>query len=403
MATRAFTPPPHVDPAIVRHCPLYDRVISYDHPHETIVPTLVAGPPIFYAENIALNQPGWVVTRAADIRRIYADTDNFTKKGNSGFSALIGESWDIIPSELDPPEHHAYRSTIQPYYSPSRMMALQPVVAERARDIIAGFRDRGHCEFIADFALLFPISIFLDLIGLPQDRMLQFVEWENGLIHGKTNDQRADSLRAIKALLFETIAERRRRPGEDLISHALEQEVDGRPWTDQELFGYAFNLYLGGLDTMTANLGFHFHHLATHPEDQARMRANDYTENVVAIEELLRAYALVTNYRICSREQEIDGHRILPGDMVAISTVLAGRDPAAYDDPQAIRLDRRPRHVSMGNGVHRCLGQHLARRELQTAIEEFLRQIPEFTLAPGFRPPFLLSGILHINELQLVW
>ena len=93
----------------------------------------------------------------------------------------------------------------------------------------------------------------------------------------------------------------------------------------------------------------------------------------------------------------------MPGDIVAISTVLAGRDPAAYEAPEEIRLDRRPRHVSLGNGIHRCLGQHLARRELQTAIEEFLGAIPQFGLAPGFKPPFLLSGILHINALQLVW
>ncbi|MGH6741306.1 MAG: cytochrome P450, partial [Bradyrhizobium sp.] len=173
MATRGLELPAHVDPAIVRHCQLYDRKIVYEHPHETIVAELVRGPAIFYADNIALQQPGWIVTRAADIRRIYADTENFSKKGNSGFSALLGESWDIIPSELDPPEHHAYRSVVQPYYSPTRMMALQPVVAERARGFIAGFRDRGHCEFISEFGLLFPISIFLDLIGLPQERLHQ--------------------------------------------------------------------------------------------------------------------------------------------------------------------------------------------------------------------------------------
>jgi cytochrome P450 len=403
MATRAIDIPAHVDPAIVRHCALFDRRPTYDNPYETVIAEIHRGPAVFFADNISVNQPGWVVRRGVDIRRLYADTENFTKRGNTGFAALIGEDWDMIPTELDPPVHHGFRSQLAPIYSPSRMMSLQGSIGHRANEIIDRFRTRGECEFVRDFAVTFPVSIFLDLIGLPQDRLHELVKWVKDLIHGDQHDLRVASVFAIKELLIETVAERRRNPGDDLISQAMTLEVDGRKWTDREVFGHAFNLYIGGLDTVTSNLGLHFWHLATHPEDQETMRRNDYNANVVAIEELLRAYAAVSNYRICAKRYELDGQVMMPGDYLVVSSPLAARDPELYDNPHEIRLDRRPSHVALGNGVHRCLGQHLARRELQTAIEEFFRAIPTFTVEPGFKVPFFLSGVIHIDELPLRW
>jgi cytochrome P450 len=374
-----------------RHCELFDRKIVYE------------GPAVFFADNISVRQPGWVVRRAADLRKIYSDTENFHKRGNTGFAQLIGENWDIIPTELDPPTHTGFRSALNPVFAPSQMMKLDAMVRERARHYIDQFKDRGSCEFVSDFAINFPISIFLDLIDLPQDRRPQFLEWENALLHGTDHDMRINSVRAVKDLLVETINDRKKNPGDDLISRTLTLEVNGRKWTDEEVFGHCFNLYIGGLDTVTSNMGLHFYHLATNPQDQDEMRGNSFAQNVVAIEELLRAYAAVSTNRICSKPYEIDGHTIMPGEFVIMSTPLAGRDPDAYDQPNEIRLNRKPTHVTLGHSIHRCLGQHLARRELQTAIEEFLKAIPNFKVEPGFKVPFFLGNVIHIPELPLTW
>jgi cytochrome P450 len=403
MAVQPFTVPRHVDPANVQHCALFDRRLVYENPYETIIPAIHQGPAVFFADNVMFQQPGWVIRRDADLRRILADAEHFTKSGAYGLARLLGEDWNVIPTELDPPVHTAFRTALNPLFSPSRMMALDERVRERARAFIARFKDRGECEFVRDFAVVFPISIFLDLLGLPQDRLDQCYEWECGLIHGADMDTRTDSMRAIKALLLETIAARRVSPGEDLISEALTLEVDGRKWTDDEIFGYCFNLYLGGLDTVTANIGLHFRHLAAHPDDQQAMRSNSPQQNVIAIEELLRAYAVTSTTRICAKPYEVGGETIMPGDYVITSPAIAGRDPEAYDAPQEIRLDRRPSHLTLGHGIHRCLGQHLARRELQTAIEEFLRAIPTFSVEPGYKVGFFLSNIIHLPELPLTW
>jgi cytochrome P450 len=387
----------------MRHCALFDRKIVYENPHETIIPAIHDGPAVFYSDNISINQPGWVVRRAEDLRRIYADTENYHKSGNTGFARMIGEEWDIIPTELDPPVHTAYRSALNPIYAPSQMMKLDVKVRERARELIATFKDKGECEFVQDFAILFPITIFLEMIDLPVERLGQFLEWENQLIRGTDRDIQIASVRAVKELLMETIAQRRRNPGDDLISKTMTLEIDGRKWNDMEVFGHCFNLYLGGLDTVTANLSLQFRHLAENPHDQQTMRENSPSQNVVAVEELLRAYAAVSTNRIVSKDHELGGQKLLAGDMVIMSTPLAGRDPEAYDNPQGVRLDRKPAHVTLGHSIHRCLGQHLARRELQTAIEEFVKAVPMFRVPEGFRIPWFTGNVVQINELPLRW
>lgn len=387
----------------MRHCALFDRRSTHDNPHETIVADIHKGPAVFFADNVAFNRPGWVVRRAEDLRRIYADTEHFHKRGNTGFAQLIGDDWDIIPTELDPPTHTMFRSSLNPIYAPSQMMKLDIKVRERAREIIATFKDKGECEFVEAFAVGFPITIFLEMIGLPLERQNQFLQWENDLIRGTDHDVRVASVQAVKDLLEDTIVERKKNPGDDLISKVLQLEVDGRKWTDREVFGHCFNLYLGGLDTVTANLSLHFRHLADNPHDQQTMRENSNAQNVVAVEELLRAYAAVSTHRIVSKPIEIDGQQLLAGDTVVMSTPLAGRDPEAYDNPNEIRLDRKPAHVTLGHSLHRCLGQHLARRELQTAIEEFVKVIPEFRIQPGYKVSYDLGNVLQVPELPLCW
>lgn len=385
----------------LRDCALYSNKIVHRHPHETIIPEIHDGPPVFYTQTPMAK--AWIVRRGATLRAIYNDTDNFHKKGNSGFARMIGEDWAVIPTELDPPVHTAFRSALNPVYSPSRMAALDNSVRERAQTLIGRFKAKGGCEFIQDFAVSFPVSIFLDLIGLPQDRTDEFLKYETTLLRDPDMDHRVASVLAVKQILIEAIEERKANPADDLISKTLELEVDGRRWTDREVFGHCFNLYLGGLDTVTANLGLQFHHLATHADDQTTMRTNTAMQNAVAVEELLRAYAAVTTLRIVSKPVEIDGAQMQPGEVVFMSTPLAGRDPEGYDQVNEVRLDRKPTHVTLGHGIHRCLGQHLARRELQIAIAEFTREIPGFGIEPGFDVPFFWGNVIHVAELPLVW
>jgi cytochrome P450 len=242
----------------------------------------------------------------------------------------------------------------------------------------------------------------LDLLGLPQERMQEFLRWEREMLHTDDMTVRGNATRAVKNYLLEEIEKRRCAPQDDYITRIFDFEYEGRKWTDDEVLGHCFNLYLGGLDTVTSLLGLMFQFLARNPGHQAQLR-DDPKLIVVAVEELLRAFAPVTSFRICSKPIQFQGVQFMPGDYVSVATGLAGRDPHAYPDPDEIRFDRKPSIIALGGGIHKCLGMHLARRELQIAIEEWLTAIPEFRVKDGADVPFFVGNILHVQRLELAW
>jgi cytochrome P450 len=396
--------PAHVPSHLVLPYELMDRRTIMTNPYEELIPQVHRGPAVFFAPDILGGSgPAWIVRRARDLRSVYADDGHFMKGGIENPAVISGENgWTPIPTGLNPPRHTGFRRVLNPLFSPKRMSELQAMISQRARELIAVFRDRGECDFIEDFAVAFPVSIFLDLLGLPQSEMKQFLAWEYQLLHTRDAGDRVRGVLAVKEYLLQAIEDRRKQPRGDLISDALDLEIDGRKWTAMEVFGYCYNLYVGGLDTVASNMGLHFHHLAIHPEQQAQLRANPELIPA-AVEEFMRAYAAVTTLRHCYRDVEIDGVQIKAGDRVAMTTPLAGRDPEEYSDPQVVRFDRQPSHVSFGFGIHRCLGVHLARRELHIAIKEVLVALPPFEIRSGVRIPFFVGGVVHLETLPLTW
>lgn len=405
MAT-AFTPdyalPSHVPHELVREWPFIFGQTYRGDPFADLVASIRDYPPVFYAPNAYPGEgPAWVVRRSDDLGTIYRDNVNFSNMGFAPFARLIGETWYNVPAEMDPPKHGRYRAMIFPLFTPKAVRALEDKVLGYARHYIDQFKHRGECEFMTDFAFEFPIKVILDLIGLPQDMTKQFLEWETGLLHGKDLEEIAAATRKVVDYLRGEIAERKRAPRHDLITFGINAEVDGQRMTEDEVLGFAFNLFIGGLDTVSTNLGLQFWHLATHPEDQAYLRTNpDAIPD--AIEEMLRTYPAVTTFRTVVNEIEVAGVKMMPGDKVAMSTTLAGRDPDAWDRPDQVILSRKPQHLTFAHGPHLCIGMHLARRELAVAIREFLGAVPSFTLMPGSQMEFRL-GMIQPLALPLVW
>lgn len=399
----SITLPSHVPESLVRDFPFaYGRKTQRDPFGDLAVKEHEEAPEIYYAPQAHLDgTAAWVVRGTQDLRDIFFDTEHFTTADYTPYSKLIGETWASLPMESDAPLHTKHRAFLNKLFMPQALAKLEDDIRASAIEGIEVFRARGECEFVEEFALEFPIKVFMQLMGMQPERLKEFRSWEMGLLHAKNMEEMIDATRNVDAYLRSEVEDRRHNPKDDLFTYIAQGELDGVPLTEDELVGFAFNLFIGGLDSVSANLGLQFHHLATYPEHQTRLRAQP--EMIPdAIDELMRAYGALMGHRHCKKEITIKDVTMKPGDAVVLSAALAGRDPNEYPNVNEVILDRKPRHLSFGFGPHLCLGMHLARRELRIAMEEFLRLVPDFRVAPGHKMTYWL-GVMQPLELPLVW
>lgn len=398
------TIPDHIPPHLIQEFPLVMGSFTSENPFHRIVPEACAGPDVIYASNaLPVGMGGaWLFRRQDDMKHIYNDTDHFTNKGFTPYAKVVGETWELVPAEQDPPQHTFYRMLLAPLFSPQAINKLEGNIRQIAIDCIADFKDKTECDFVREFSARYPIAVVLNLLALPQERLAEFLEWENMLLQASTVEVMQEGVRKVTGYLREVIKERKANPGEDLISFAIQAEVNGQKMTDDELLGYAFNFFIGGLDTVTANLGNFFRHFAENPEDQRALR-EDPSKIRIAIEELLRVFGPVSTVRVCSKETEIRGVTLKPGDCVWMSTTIGNRDSATYDNPHEVQLERNPMHVSFASGPHHCLGVRLARLEFRVAMEEFFKAIPEFRLKEGVATKSSLGPVIQPMNLPITW
>ncbi len=400
----AHAAPSHIDPA---HVELFDfeNDAGYHRDPQGRLNELRSRHRVFYSpkgRKALLGGGTWIFTHAADIREVLQDPATFKSSGNRPFGKALGENWVLIPIDLDPPEHDRMRSFMNPLFSPKKVAQLSGKIEQRAIELIDKFRHRPGCSFVEEFARPFPVTIFLEMFGLPVSEMERFVVWEEAIIHSQGPGQLA-AMRELRDYMAEVITERRANPKEDLISLAVTAEVGGKKLTYDEIMGMCIMLFMGGLDTVTSELGFIFRYLAENPEQQQMLRA-DPSMIPTALEEILRIYPIITTGRIATRDVEIGNVKISAGENVACPLACASRDPAEIENAEQIDLARNPnRHSAFGFGPHRCIGSHLARRELIVAIEQWLRLVPPFRVAPGAELEASGAGVVALCSLPLNW
>ncbi|MDB5497295.1 MAG: cytochrome [Phenylobacterium sp.] len=393
--------PAHVPDELVRDINLLNGPGIAKRPFETLT-TLHEGPRTVYNTGEPMRGGYWMPTRAADIRDILQDPETFSSRGMAGFSALVGETWPLIPAELDPPVHSDFRTLLNPLFSPKAIASLEPRVEQRAVELIDKLVGQKGCEFMSAFGRAFPVSIFLEIMGLPIENVELFSGWMDDILHSPDVDQRRAAMREVISYLREVAKARADQSGGDVISIVVNGKVQGRALTDDEIIGTLTLVFGGGIDTVANVLGFFFKHLAEDPELQARLRA-DPSLIRSAVEELLRRYSIVVPHRQVTRDVEAAGVQMKAGDWIEVVTSLASLDPDEFAEPLAVRTERSPnRHLAFSSGPHRCVGAHLARRELAVAMERWLKHLPPFRLAPG-EAYQCHGGLFGVDFLHLVW
>jgi cytochrome P450 len=350
------------------------------------------------------------------------ETTEFVLKNHQLFSSEVlmplGNVRPLIPLNVDPPRHAKYRKILDPLFAPKRMDALEGAMTDQFNGFMDAFIDRGECNFTDEIAELFPSAVFLGLMGMPLDELHTFLELRDGILHPEKIDPNAltdpmagftvrnDTGQRIYAYFNSALDAREANPTDDILTHFTTAEVDGEKMTREEILDLCFLFLIAGLDTVSDSLTCMFAYLAANPEDRQRI-VNDPSIIPSAVEEMLRYESPVVFGvpRVATEEVTLPGGTVLAkGTSVTVSYGAANIDPAEFADGDQVHFDREiNRHIAFGAGVHRCLGSHLARRELRVAIAEWHKRIPVYGIKPGHEELQFPPGLRHVKDLTLSW
>ena len=294
----------------------------------------------------------------------------------------------LVPLAFDPPEHTRYRRILHPFFSPQTLGSVLPSLQEQAAEIIELIAQRDDCEVMADLATPYPSQVFLTLFGLPLEDTDRLIGWKNAIIDLslETDPEKVDLVPAAQlyAYLTEAVDAQRLSPREGILSQLLHGDD---PLTDAEALGLSFVFVLAGLDTVTSAIGLTMLELARRPDLRRELR-EDPDRVAAFVEEMIRLEpAAPVIGRVTTADVTIAGVTLPAGSEVRLCVGAINRDGSDSVSGDDLVMDGKlHKHWGFGGGPHRCLGSHLARMELKIVVTEWLKRIPAFELAPGYRP-----------------
>ena len=360
----------------------------------------------------------WVLTRYADasmlVREPRFSVDR--SKIDPSLSEVNSENPVYQPGIplllfLDPPAHTRLRSLVAKAFTPRVVEGLRPRIQALVDELLDPVVERGRMDVLADLAYPLPVAVICELLGVPRADQDQFHGWSSAASRLLDGDLDPDTMQqgmlgAMQLLTYftELIEERRRSPGDDLLSRLVAAEEEGERLTHEELMATTVLLFVAGHETTMNLIGNGTLALLRHPAEYARLR-DDPALVPSAVEEMLRFDGPVhLTARIPTEDVEIGGIPIPAGSRVAAVLSAANRDPAQFPDPDRFDVGRTEnRHLSFSAGPHFCLGAALARAEGQVVFETMLRRLPELELVTEpirYRDHFVLRGL---DELEVAF
>jgi cytochrome P450 len=305
---------------------------------------------------------------------------------------------------MDPPEHGPARKGVVGEFTVRRMAALRPRIQQIVDDhidvMLAGSRP---ADLVRALSLPVPSLVICEQLGVPYGDHEFFQSRSSALLsRAVTADGRRQVVTDLRDYLRDLIAQKAAHPADDLLSRQLAQGKD-----PEDILSLAFLLLIAGHETTASMISLGVVTLLERPAELAALRA-DPALTLPAIEELLRVYTIAefANARVAVEDVQIGGVIIRAGDPVLALSNAANHDPSQFEDAGEIKLDRGARnHIAFGFGIHQCLGQNLARTELQIVFDTLFRRIPTLRLAtPADQLPYKDDALIYgIHEVPVTW
>jgi cytochrome P450 len=390
-----------------------DHSFSNGFPHDYFT-WLRQNDPVHWHEATPVTPDGegfWVVSRYDDVMtvlrtpEIYSSNTGGDRQGG-GTTMKDERAAGKILNYTDDPHHRVLRSLVNKGFTAQAVGRLEAELRRRANLLIDDFpRDRPF-DFVSHFSRELPLQAICIVLGVPQEDRLQLCDWiDLGLAADSPNVLGKESYLKIMDYAAGIIAEKRRQPGDDILSKIVQARLDdegGRVLTDEELINFFALLFPAGAETTRSAIGGGLRALVQHP-GQLRQLRTDPGLVKSAVEEFVRWMTpSIYKRRTATRDVMLGGRSLKRGDKVTIWEMSANRDASVFDEPFRFDITRRPnRHIGFGFGAHICLGAGLARLEIKIAIEELLRRVEHFELAgPAHWVPN--NRLLGLRNLQLI-
>jgi cytochrome P450 len=337
----------------------------------------------------------WVVTRHSDVADVSRDDASYSSQHDLGDDRAPAGYGGItipapptrsVPIELDPPEFNHYRRMLNPAFSPAAVKRWVAHIEDITTACIDEHVESGTIDLVNDLTAPVPGIFTLGFLGVPLDEWRRWADPFHAVVANPAGtpeyDRAVDGIFWMIGQLEGIVADRRRHPTEDLISHLVTEEPD-----DDRVLEMCTLIIAGGVDTTTGLVASALHWLSNNRPERREMI--EHPERLpIACEEFLRYFTPTQALaRTVTHDVELRGQRLRAGERVLLSWASANRDPEIFDRPDELRIDRLPnRHVAFGLGVHRCLGSNLARAEFAIIVRQVLERIPDFTVTEDAQP-----------------
>ena len=341
----------------------------------------------------------FIVTRYDDVRTVAEDPATFS----SVEPALRGLPFSTPPVSVDPPDHLDYRRQLNPHFSRTALRRFEPSIRENARAALSGLTAGRPVEFMHDFAVPF-IAANVALVVVNDDNVDR-MKRATTTVSRITTEGTAQSWQDLYDVSIELLEARVRTDtrDNDVLGAVIDGTVAGRPLTRAEQAGTLVTLLTGGLDTTKAAIGNIIRHLAERPELEERLRDPEWVSE--ALDEFLRFETpIMFQARTVTKDTTLNNCPLKAGDRLAIHLAAANRDPERFPLPDALDFERAHNpHAAFGLGIHRCIGLHFARMQIEIALEEFLTHATNVRITPGDQVQTATGVVLTHTHLPIVF
>lgn len=413
MTNTATLSPAVPRPAHIPDAAVYDFDMFHDpayviDPHKRVLDLVKNAPSVFWTPR---NGGHWMIMSHEANFNASRDVETFSsnfipRERLAAMQAQMPRHLPLpLPINVDPPEHGKYRAPLQRVFSPRTINELKDSIRSLASELIDKVKADGHCEFMTAIAEPLPVIVFLKMLGLPVSRMEEYRTLVKAHLSDPTPDPR-DSIKKlwrIVDLIKDTLIERRDNPKDDIISLLWAAEIDGKPTTMDDMENYMVVLFIAGLDTVMNGIGLGIRHFAADLPLQDELRKNP-SRIAESMEEMLRRYTFTVPPRVIGKDTVFEGVEMKKGERAMLFLPAADLDPKAFANAETYDLNRENKtHIAFNAGIHRCLGSHLARVELQVVYEEMLARLPQFRIDPAHAPTFHCGHVIGMDTLHLIW